>query len=235
MSLKNVNGLSSLGKNFLHSFRGIGSCSLGFVCTSIESHNQCFSEWSSSSHTGGSLKSESLGWCPVVYFMVSPSGFSILESSPNMRSNGPSHSTFGYCTSGDWPQALGKVSLTIKKTIQPHVYRHVSKKHRSFYFVTAFVVLYLLSILLDTHLRPCVGTFWELLPLLFRSWVIWQVVALQFECTEEGMDVLATRECVPSVSLRTFELCVSRAGASHHLSLCSPNSEQLDNKWTLAV
>lgn len=49
------------------------------------------------------------------------------------------------------------------------------------------------------------------------------------------MDVLATRECVPSVSLRTFELCVSRAGASHHLSLCSPNSEQLDNKWTLAV
>lgn len=48
------------------------------------------------------------------------------------------------------------------------------------------------SILRDPHLRLCVRTFWELLPLLFGSWVIWQVVALQLKCTEKGMDVLAT-------------------------------------------
>lgn len=49
------------------------------------------------------------------------------------------------------------------------------------------------------------------------------------------MDVLATGECVPSVSLEIFELYETRAGASHHLSLYIPNSEQSDNKWTLAV
>lgn len=152
-----------------------------------------------------------------------------------MRSNGPSHSTFGYCARGGWPQALGKVSLTIKKTLQTLCLEACQEFLLCYCFYCFVSAKNHSSILQDPHLRLHVRTFWELLHLLFGSWVTWQVVALQFECMEKGMDVLATGECVPSVSLEIFELYETRAGASHHLSLYIPNSEQSDNKWTLAV